>query len=83
MGSALRPLCVNTFMCKLENTVIPKVKDKLNTWTRYVDDTFAFIRRDGIKKVEEMLNAFKSKIQFTHKEEKENTISFLDLQIKD
>ena len=83
MGSPLGPLFANIFMCKLENTAIPKVKDKLNTRTSYVDDTFAFIRRDEIKKVEEMLNAFESKIQFTHVEEKENTISFLNVQTKD
>ena len=36
----------------------------MTTLTRYVDDTYAFIRRDEIKKVEEMLNAFDLKIQF-------------------
>ena len=82
MGSPLGPLFANIFMSELEKTLIPKVEDKLNTWTRYVDDTFAFIRRDEIKKVEDILNSFESKIQFTHEEEKDNIISFLDVQIK-
>lgn len=82
MGSPLGPLFANIFMSELEKTLIPKVEGKLNMWTRYVDDTFAFIRRDEIKNVEVILNSFESKIQFTHEEEKDNNISFLDVQIK-
>lgn len=44
MGSPLEPLFVNIFMCELENYLIPKHEDKISNWSRYVDNTFAFIK---------------------------------------
>ena len=44
MGSPLGPVFANIFMCELENYLIPKLGDKISNWSRYVDDTFAFIK---------------------------------------
>ena len=49
---------------------------------RYVDDTFAFIKKEHIDTVQKALNAFEAKIQFTYEIEKDNQLSFLDVLIE-
>ena len=44
MGSPLGPLLANVFMCELENTLVPTLTENMDMWTRYVDDTFAFMK---------------------------------------
>ena len=82
MGSPLGPLFANVFMCELENTLIPKLKNEINTWTRYVDDTFAFIDPNKIEHVKNTLNSFDIKIQFTLERENNRTINFLDVLVE-
>ena len=36
MGSPLGALFANIYMCELEDTIIPKLEDKMCSWTRYV-----------------------------------------------
>ena len=82
MGSPLRALFANIFMCELENTVIPKIQEIIKNWTRYVDDTFAIVEAKNVSQVENELNRFHESIRFTHELEKDNKISFLDVLIK-
>ena len=51
MGSPLGPLFANIYMCELENKIIPQLNNYMNNWTRYVDDTLAFIKPDKINEV--------------------------------
>ena len=81
MGSPLGPVLANVFMVELENTLVPKLLDKMNWWYRYVDDTFTFIKERDIKNVEEILNNFHNSIKFTHEIEKNDEIVFLDVKI--
>ena len=74
MGSPLGPLFANIYMCELENKIIPQLNNYMNNWTRYVDDTLAFIKPDKINEVKQLLNSFDNKIQFMHELEKENEI---------
>ena len=46
MGSPLGSLIANIFMCELETTIVPKLNIKM--WTRYVDDTFAFVKPEEV-----------------------------------
>ena len=46
-------LCLQTFMCELENKIIPQLNNYINNWTRYVDDTLAFINPDKINEVKQ------------------------------
>ena len=69
-------------MCELETNIIPKLEDTIEFWTRYVDDTFAFIKANEVKNVQQVLNSYDTKIQFTHETEKERTIAFLDVLIE-
>ena len=82
MGSSLGALFANIFMCELENTVIPQLGDVIKSWTRYVDDTFAFIKPEHIELVKTKLNAFHRNIKFTHELEEENSLPFLDVLVK-
>ena len=74
-------LFANIFMSELENCIIPKLKGRINNWTRYVDDTFAFIKPGCEKKIQEVLNKFDDNIKFTYEAEEGNKISFLDVLI--
>ena len=81
MGSPLGALFANIFMCELENTIIPKLDQTIQSWTRYVDDTFAFIKIEHLERVKRELNGFHANIKFTHELEDEGTIPFLDVRI--
>ena len=63
-------------MCELENTIIPKLMDKVQHWTRYVDDTFVFIKPDAVDEIHRLLNSFDPKIKFTYERENDKKISF-------
>ena len=58
MGSPLGSLIANIFMCELENDMIPKMTEKLDSWTRYVDDTFAFVKPTEIDNIHRQLNGY-------------------------
>ena len=65
MGSPLGPVLSNIFMVHLENDIVPKLRGRLTFWNRYVDDTFAFIRKSDVNYVLEKLNAFHENVKFT------------------
>ena len=69
------------FMWKLENTIIPKLGNKVYQWKRYVDDTFAFYKPNTEQEIQLGLNSFHENIKFTYKLEQYNNISFLDVLI--
>ena len=82
MGSPLGSLIANIFMCELENHLVPTLGNVLEGWTRYVDDTFAFIEPDATQDVLQKLNSYDPKIQFTFETENNRTIPFLDVLIR-
>ena len=58
------------------------MKDDIQHWLRYVDDTFAFIKPESILKVQNVLNSYDQNIKFTYEKEREMKISFLDVSIE-
>ena len=82
MGSPLGSLIANIFMCELETTIIPKLMDKIQSWTRYVDDTFAFVKPADVEQIHQQLNAYDPHIQFTYEMESERKLPFLDVMIE-
>ena len=82
MGSPLGSLIANIFMCELERTIIPKMTDKIQLWTRYVDDTFAFVKPSEVESIHRALNAYDPRIQFTYEMETERKLPFLDVLIE-
>ena len=81
MGSPLGPVLTNIFMVELERSVIPFLMYKMKCWTRYVDDTFCYIKTDSIDYVLKMLNDFHRNIQFTYEVKIDSKISFLDVLV--
>ena len=81
MGSSLGALFANIFMTELETTLLPKLSDKLSNWTRYVDDTFAFIKPGSEAIVQNELNSYHNSIKFTYELEQTNKLPFLDVLI--
>ena len=81
MGSPLGPVIANIFMSELEQTLVPTMSDDVCLWTRYVDDTFSFVRRGSVQKVLDCLNGFHPSIQFTHESEVDGKIAFLDVSV--
>ena len=81
MGNPLSPLISEVFMASFEMSLknrglLPRV------WLRYVDDVFAVVETNEISNVLEVLNNQFETIKFTHEEEKENILPFLDLELK-
>lgn len=82
MGSPLGSLIANIFMCELETKVIPKLMDSVKLWTRYVDDTFAFVKPTEIDNIHRQLNNYDQHIQFTYETEDNRMLPFLDVMIE-
>ena len=53
----------------------------LKEWTRYVDDTFAFIKPNKENEIQEILNGFHQNIKFTYENEVDQKIAFLDVLV--
>lgn len=81
MGSSLSPFLANLFMSFFEtelkkNNIFPRV------WHRYVDDVYAIIKKHLLRQFLSRLNNTKyTTIKFTHEEEVNGRINFLDLII--
>lgn len=81
MGNPLSPFLCELFMANLET----KLKEQgllPEKWWRYVDDIFSVIKREALSKVLEVINNVHKDIRFTHEEEKEGKLPFLDLLVK-
>src|SRR5579871_5001262 len=51
-------------------------------WKRFVDDTFTIIKKDAnVDNIIDILNSFHNCIVFTHEEEVNNSVPFLDIYI--
>ncbi len=85
MGSPVSPIVANLFMEDLEQRAIETAPDDLRPklWKRYVDDTLEVIQRGKIAAWSEHLNHMDStgSIKFTHEEETNGSIPFLDTHI--
>lgn len=74
------PFLAEVFLATLElrlktENVLPKF------WARYVDDVFAVVKRTEWRNLLCILNQQYTSINFTHEEELDNKIAFLDLML--
>ncbi|BHF78339.1 hypothetical protein SprV_0602145200 [Sparganum proliferum] len=79
MGSPISGYVAEAVLQELENCVFQSYKPKF--WMRYVDDTFVVLHRDAKEDFRGELNSIFPQIQFTMEEEKDGTLSFLDVRI--
>ena len=82
MGNPLGPVIANIFMVELENSKVPTLSSMLKKWMRYVDDTVSFVKEDQIENVLRILNSHHKDIKFTHEEEENYELPFLDILLK-
>ena len=66
-------------MVELESVLVPKLKDHVKKWRRFVDDTFVYVKRGSIEYVLSVLNSFHDNIKFTYEQENNNKLAFLDV----
>ena len=72
----------NVFVCELENILVPTLA-YVDMWTRYVDDTFVFMKANQQTEISRKLNSFHPSIKFTYEKENNKSISFLDVLVKE
>ncbi|XP_055918432.1 uncharacterized protein LOC129950524 [Eupeodes corollae] len=83
MGNGLSPYVAEAYMCKFESDL--KKEGKLpRIWHRYVDDTFAVVKKSEAEKILATINNRFHSIKFTFEKEDDtlHTLPFLDLEIK-
>ena len=61
MGSPLGPILTGIFMVELENTLVPKLRQHVQNWSRYEDDVFLYVKNGPIKYVLSVLETFHRK----------------------
>ena len=49
IGPPLGPILTNVFMVELDNTLVPRLRQHIKEWRRYVDDTFAYVTATGLE----------------------------------
>ena len=84
MGSPLGPLFADTYVNYLEEKFMHRIKTEgVHHYKRFVDDTFTLVHKDTDKDtILHILNSYDNEIQFTCEEEKDQRISFLDVNIE-
>ena len=82
MGSPVSPIVANLYMEDLEQTAIATapLECRPRLWKRYVDDILEVIKKGREEQLTEHLNTVDptNSIKFTHEEEENNTLPFLD-----
>ena len=51
MASPLGPILTGIFMVELENTLVPKLRQHVQNWSRYKDDIFLCVKNGPIEYV--------------------------------
>jgi len=81
MGSPLSPVIADIVMQDLEEDVLNSLDFNIMTYYRYVDDIFLIAPQDKIDIIFERFNNQHDRIKFTIENERNRSLSFLDLLI--
>ena len=85
MGSPLGPTLANLFLCHHEVPWLQNCPAQFRPvyYKRYVDDVFLLLKsKDHAKKFLRYLNSRHKNIEFSSEEEKEESLAFLDVNVK-
>ncbi|BHF81095.1 hypothetical protein SprV_0702422500 [Sparganum proliferum] len=80
MGSTVSGFVVELVLQELEKLAFIQHEPVL--WRRYVDDTFAIVKKDMLQHFHSLLNAVFPDIKFTREEEQEQQLPFLDVFVR-
>jgi hypothetical protein len=83
MGAPLAPVIADIFMSHMEQALMNQLRQSgVCEWYRYVDDTFVLLEPTAaVQDILKILNNFHPSIKFTHEDEKDQCLSFLDAQV--
>ena len=79
MGTPLGPLLADIYMVELENTLVPKLKQHIKNWRRYVDDTFVYLKNGSKEYDLSVLETYHPNIKFSYETKVNKTLPFLDV----
>ena len=79
MGLPLSPILAGSFMVQLENMLVPKLKQHIENWRRYADDTFVYVKNGSIDYISLVLETFHPNTKFIYEQEVNSTLPFLDV----
>ena len=66
-------------MVELENTLVPKLKQHIKNWRRYVDDTFVYLKNGSKEYDLSVLETYHPNIKFSYETKVNKTLPFLDV----
>ena len=78
MGSPVSVVVAEIVMQNIEEQALATYTRTVPLWSRYVDDTFTAVHKDGIDDFHEHLNRLNADIQFSKEIEENGKIPFLD-----
>ena len=79
MGNNLSPVIAIIFMASIEFQIQQRLNIRL--WVRYIDDIF-YVSREDKDEVLRVANSIHQSIQFTQESPKDNTMPYLDTEVK-
>ncbi len=81
MGSPVSAIVANLCMAVIEEQAIQNATTPPKVWKRFVDDSFAILKKAAISSFHDTLNSIEPSINFTIEHEKDGQIAFLDTLI--
>ncbi|UYV74919.1 hypothetical protein LAZ67_12001800 [Cordylochernes scorpioides] len=81
MGNPISSAFANIFMNEIDKQIINSNQFKIILWLRYIDDIFCLTEID-IDSFIRFLNSLKPFLKFTYEKESNNSLAFLDIQLK-
>ena len=81
MGSPISPMLADLALKDLEEVVLQKIRSKIHSYYRYVDDTFSIMPKNMIKETIENFKSYHSRLNFTYELVFDNTLPFLNFLI--
>ncbi|UYV81733.1 hypothetical protein LAZ67_20002153 [Cordylochernes scorpioides] len=81
MGNPISSALANIFMDQIDQVVTESKQLKIIFWKRYIDDIFCITESDFVV-ISNFLNNLRPFLKFTHEIENNNSLAFLDLQLK-
>ncbi|UYV71392.1 ACSF2 [Cordylochernes scorpioides] len=81
MGSPLYSPLAEIVMRHIDQTIISRFPNIIQTWKRYIDDIFCICQTDKINNILTEINSLHNELNFIIEKENNNSLPFLDILI--